>query len=249
MNEMKGREMTRRLKEVLIFTPTPNEFKGVSRHIGQASFSNFKATVVECGPGKINATFKLAAEVIPRLGQGHKPAFLVGSGTSGSLSLSLTEGDMIASSSVTISDWRMEDDSSRQFSAYGLFDYKPLAPAAAEEMALTCDDFVVKRLMSKLESRDFKIGRMMTSDTFVAGVDNKISSGKNFNCLACDMESGAFAFTARNLLGGIPWFNLRVVADTLDENLSDYFKKEINMVEILGQKTAEALTVLDKLLD
>lgn len=236
-------------REVLVFTPTPNEYKGVSRYLGQSVFKNFTTTVVECGPGKINATFKLSAEIMPRLNRGHKPAFVVGSGTSGSLSLGLREGEVIASSSVTISDWKMEDGRDLHFSPYGRFNYKPIAPAVAEEIALTCHDLTVKKLMDELGAQGFKVGRMMSSDTFVAGMDNKLNSGRKFNCLACDMESGAFAFTAQHLLGGIPWFNVRVVADTLDESLADYFNKEVDMVEILGKKTADALTALDKLLD
>lgn len=247
LNDLKGGVMSDS-REVLVFTPTPNEYKGVSRHLGQHSFKNFNVSVVECGPGKINATFKLSSEILHRLSQGRKPAFVVGSGTSGSLSLGLREGEIIASSSVTISDWRMEDDKERHFSAYGRFNYKPITPAVAEEMALTCHDLTVKKLMEELKNQGFKTGRMMSSDTFVAGLNNKLNSGKAFNCLACDMESGAFAFTAQHLLGGIPWFNIRVVADTLDESLTDYFEKEVNMVEILGRKTAEALTALDKLM-
>jgi len=63
------------------------------------------------------------------------------------------------------------------------------------------------------------------------------------------MESGVFAYAAQNLLGNRPWLNLRVVADTLDETLADYFTKEADMTEILGAKTRQALEVLDKLLE
>lgn len=240
--------MSTNAREVLVFTPTPNEFAAVRSHVARGSFKNFRVKVVESGPGKINAAFKAAAEITPRLAAGRRPAFVVGAGTSGSLSLELAEGDLVASSSVVISDWRLEDDSDRRHGVYGLFNYQPLEPGLADEIALDCPDPTVGRLMEQLGQTGFKRGRLMTSDTFVAGQANKLGLGRDFKCLACDMESGAFAYAAQNLLGGLPWFNLRVVADTLDESLHDYFNKEVDMVEILGAKTVQALSALDELL-
>ena len=234
--------------EVIVFTPTPNEFAAVKRQVEAGVYHNFTPRVVESGPGKINATFKMAAEVLPLTASGKRPAFVLGSGTSGSLSLELTAGDLIASSACLISDWRMEDDDCRHSGVYGQFVYHPVTTEKAEEMTITCNDPIVEKLMVRLTGKGFTRGRMLTSDTFVAGRNNKLSLGRDFDCLTCDMESGAFAFTAQHLLGGIPWFNLRVVADTLDESLHDYFNKEIDMVEILGTKTAQALTALDELM-
>lgn len=235
--------------EILIFTPTPNEHRGVKRRVAEGRFKNFTATVVESGPGKINAAFKIAAEVLPRLARGRKPAVIIGAGTSGSLDRRLASGDLIASSSALISDWKMEDDDSQQHGVYSQFVYRPLEPGAAEEMAITCPDPRVDRLLVRLEGEGFKRGRLLTSDTFVSGLNRKLTMGQNFGCLACDMESGAFAFAAQHLLGGLPWFNLRVVADTLDDNLADYFNKEVDMVEILASRTLQALEVWDGLMD
>jgi len=235
--------------EVLVFTPTPNEHAAVKKHLAAAEFKNFTAQVIESGPGKINATFKMTAEVLPRLAGGRKPLCLVGAGTSGSLNLQMTAGDIIISRSCFISDWRMEDDSSRQHGPYGQFSYAPIESVKLEDLSISCQSPAIARLLDKLDGAGFKKGRLMTSDTFVAGSGNKLSQGRDFDCLACDMESGAFAYTAQHLLGGLPWFNLRVVADTLDETLEDYFTKEVDMVEILGAKTAEALKALDALLD
>ena len=249
MTDQKGRpNMNNAEKEVLVFTPTPNEHQAVKRHLEDTAFSNIKVRVLESGPGKINAAFKMAAEVLPGLARGQRPAFVVGAGTAGSLNLEMAGGDLIASTSCVISDWRMEDGLSRHNGVYGQFVYEPLSAELAESMALNCDDPTAARLMEHLGAQGFKRGRLMTSDTFVAGRDHKLSLGRDFSALACDMESGAFAFTAQHLLGGLPWFNLRIVADTLDESLADYFKMEIDMVEILGAKTAEALRALDRLI-
>ena len=239
--------MSSSLPEVLIFSPTPNEYQAVKEHVGRTAFKNFSAAVVESGPGKINATFKMAAEITPRLAAGRKPAFVLGAGTSGSLDASLASGEVIASNSVVISDWRMEDGRNCHFGCYGQFVYREMDGRLPDEMAVECADPTVEKLMTLLAGAGFKRGRLATADTFVAGLDNKLSHGRTFGALACDMESGAFAYTAERLLG-LPWFNLRVVADTLDETLADYFEKEVDMVSVLGEKTARALTILDGLM-
>ena len=60
------------------------------------------------------------------------------------------------------------------------------------------------------------------------------------------MESGAFAYIAQNKFK-LPWFNLRVVADSLDENFLHYQKMEAEMTEILARHLATALQTLDEL--
>jgi nucleoside phosphorylase len=232
--------------EVVILTPTPNEYRKVSRHIGLASFRNLAATVVECGPGKINAAFAAAREILPRLAAGER-AVLVGAGTSGSLSLDLTGGDIIASPSAVISDWRREDGRTVKVSPYGWFDYREADPHQVERMVIECRDSMVLEFMGALSGSGLKIGRMLTSDTFIEGRDLKLSMGSAYGCLACDMESGAFGYVAGRLMG-IPWFNLRVVADTLDDGLADYFAMEGDITDILGRHVVRALTILDGVL-
>ncbi|UQZ88709.1 hypothetical protein C4J81_05620 [Deltaproteobacteria bacterium Smac51] len=249
MTPQKGNfQMSNSKKDIIIFNPTPNEFEAVKRHVGAASFRNINPTVIESGMGKINAAFQMAAEVLPRVEGGKKPAVVIGAGTSGSLNMKLTGGDMIVSNAAIIADWRMEDDFNRHCAAYGDINFRAVEPSLAEEMTIACTDPIVTTLLDRLENRGFKRGRMLTSDTFVAGINNKLRLGHEFGCLACDMESAAFGYTASKRLDGIPWFNLRVVADTIDESLSDYVNMEIDMVEILGGKTVEALTILDELL-
>ena len=231
--------------KILIFTPTPNEYAAVSRHLGAAVFKHFRVQVVASGPGAVNAAFKMAEA---SSAGGRKPDFLIGAGTCGSLSKTLAGGDLIASAEALIADWLMEDDAGRSYGPYGLFEYQPLTPATAEAMTIKCADPVVTELLNRLETLGFKRGRLLTSGVFVAGLKNKLAKGRDFQALGCDMESGVFAYVARNLLGDRPWFNLRVVADTLDETLADYFTKEAGMTDILGARTAQALAVLDELL-
>jgi nucleoside phosphorylase len=232
---------------VFVFAPTPNEYRAAVRHVEAVSFKNFRTRVIKSGPGKINAAFQVAAALGRAEKAGEKALFVVGAGTAGSLSMTLAGGDLIISSSALIADWLMEDDEGRRYGAYGRFVYEKPGAETAAAMSLDCADPRVERLGALLAVRGFKRGRLLTSDAFVAGRNHKLALGRDFEALACDMESGAFAYAAGVLLN-LPWFNLRVVADTLDDALADYFKVEKDMVEILGRGLAETLTALDEIL-
>ncbi len=233
-------------KSVYIFNPTVNEYEAVKAQVLARTFKNIQPEVFNSGMGKISAAFAVARETTRRLAPG-QTALIIGAGTAGSLSAKLASGDMIVSNSATIGDWRMEDEAARHCAPYGGIDFRPVTPALAEEMAITCGDPLVTALMERL-GEGFKRGRMLTGDTFVSGVGHKLRLGREFAALACDMESGAFAYTAARRLGGLPWLNLRIVADTIDDSLHDYVNMEINMVEILGAQTVLVLKTLDDLL-
>ncbi|MDR3154840.1 MAG: hypothetical protein LBW85_11380 [Deltaproteobacteria bacterium] len=172
---------------------------------------------------------------------------VAGVGTSGSLSLDIQAGEAVFSLDSVIADWRHEDGSETLVGPYGEFDYGPLGPQRLESMAIRCLAPALRSLESRLSGRGFRAGRVLTSDSFVAGRELKLRLGEAYGALVCDMESGAFAWTAKRL-GGVPWFNLRVAADTLDETLSDYFDKERGITDLLGAKTLEAMKGLDRIL-
>ena len=240
--------MTSDKSEIILLTPTPGERLGVSERLEGKVFSKLYPTVVESGPGKINAAMTLARELASRRERGSPPAFAAGVGTCGSLNKSLRGGEMVASLDCVISDWRHEDGKENLTGPYGTFDYGRLSPDRLEGMAIRCGNPVLLELMDILGKNGFRIGRVLTSDAFVVGKEHKLSLGEAFGALVCDMESGAFALAARKL-GDVPWLNIRIVADTLDESLEDYFKVETTMADILGSKTLEILEILNGLLE
>ena len=227
-------------------TPTPNEYRSVSGHIGAASFKNLTATVIECGPGRLNAAYHFGKELVFKRRAKEKPV-LVGAGTSGSLSLDLAGGDVIVSNSAVISDWRMEDGQSVKVSPYGTFDYREPDRAHVERMTLECRMPLVAGFIENLPKDKFKFGRMLSSEAFISGKEHKLEMGRVYGCVACDMESGAFGYLASKT-PGLPWFNVRVVADTLDDALGDYFAIERDMTDILGRHLVMALGKLDEML-
>jgi nucleoside phosphorylase len=240
--------MTIQKSEIILLCPTPGEYAGVSEHLKNKVFTRLHVTVVESGPGKINAALKLASEISVRNASGKLPAFVAGAGTSGSLDASLRRGELTASIDSIVSDWRHEDGEEVLVGPYGTFDYEKLTPLRAEKMAIRCEFPLIKEFMGVLSNNNFKVGRILTADSFVAGKDHKLSLGLAYKALVCDMESGAFAWTARKL-HNIPWFNLRIVADTLDERLEDYFKMESAVTDALGKKTLVAMEILNSLLE
>jgi nucleoside phosphorylase len=230
-----------------VFTSTPNEYRAVSHHVGQAGFARLACSVIECGAGRINASFAAARELAAKEAAGKGQPIIVGTGTSGSLSMDLRQGEVIVSNSAVISDWRMEDGDAVTLSPYGQFDYRHPDPGHVERMAIECRDGLILGLLERLPRESFRQGRLLTSEAFVAGKDNKLAKGAAFGALACDMESGVYAHIG-NRLANVPWLNVRVVADTLDESLGDYFAMERGVTDILGAKVAETLKILESLL-
>jgi adenosylhomocysteine nucleosidase len=233
-------------REILAFAPTPQEYQGLSKILSSKTFRNFKLSLIESGPGKINAALAVGAQLALSRKKNRDIAYLAGIGTSGALTSHLRPADMVFSLSSIISDWRMEDGSEIKVGPYGQFQYQPASPETVRNMALESIDPLLVKLSEKLDGNEFQKGRLLTSDAFVCGREHRLSLGHTFQALACDMESGAFALGAAQYK--TPWFNIRIVADTLEEGLEDYFKKEVDMTEILGQNTFTALSALDSLL-
>jgi adenosylhomocysteine nucleosidase len=199
---------------------------------------NFDHELVETGPGKLNAAMWLA-----RLLAKAPADLVIGAGTAGSLELSLKPGDFLASAEVLISDWRMEDGATNQVAPYGSFNYGPIAENV-EKIVIRSPGSLSQKLLASL-GPEFLKGRILSSDAFVSGREHKLNLGNLFGCRICEMEAGAIAHVARRS-GNPPWLHLRIVADTLDEALQDYFKMELDMTRILGERVLRVLTLLDE---
>ena len=238
-----------KMKEILVFNPTEQEHASCSKHLASARFNNFKTRAVLTGPGKINATYTMAGEIQHMRYKGEDPLLVVGAGTAGSLDRHLKSGDLIISASSFISDWVMEDGDIYQHAMYGDLSYLPLCCETLEGLYICCEDEQVQKLLAAMRNKNMLAGNLMTSDTFVAGVQNKLERGEKFNCLACDMESGVFGFLANSKFSGLPWFNLRVVADTIEHGFDDYAEMEADMTEILAYGLVNSLETFDSMLD
>lgn len=233
---------------VLIINPTPHEYKATRRHLAGKTFERIEPVVRECGPGKINAAFALTSNWHEMERQGNPPRVIIGAGTSGALDYGLKNGDIIFSAVSVISDYQMVTEHNTQSSAYGLLNFIEPQNFKPEDIAIGCRDPLIGKLAAHMESKHCKLGAMLTSDTFVTGKENRLRLGERFNCLSCDMESGAFAYVAEDKLK-TPWFNLRIVADTLNEDFGHYKLMEVEMTDLLGGRLMLALQALDEMLE
>ncbi|MDR1166322.1 MAG: hypothetical protein LBO66_10760 [Deltaproteobacteria bacterium] len=232
---------------VLILTPTPGEYAGVANRLAGKERARFRHWIIESGPGKINAAAALAAALAPLKRDKRPPALILGVGTAGSLSHALKAGEVVVADEAIVGDWRHDDGDEIHVGPYAVFAYGPPDPARVEAMAIKSRSPLASGLKALLEREGFTPGRVLTTDSFVAGRENKLRLGELYKAAVCDMESGAFAWTAEKIFG-VPWLCLRIVADSLDETLNDYFLKERDVTEVLGEKTALALDLADQLL-
>lgn len=232
---------------ILIINPTPHEYKATCRHLAGKEFENIHPVVRECGPGKINAAFSLTLHWHELAQQGETPRLVIGAGTSGALDYGLKTGDIIFSATSIISDYGMLTEHGFHNSATGALTFIEPRNFKPENIAIACRDPLIQDLAAHMEAKHCKPGAMLTSDTFVTGKDNRLNLGARYQCLACDMESGAFAYVAENKLK-TPWFNMRIVADTLNEDFEHYKLMEVEMTELLGGRLMVALQALDEMM-
>ena len=231
---------------ILIINPTPHEYKATCRHLAGKEFNNIEPVVRECGPGKINAAFSLTQHYLELEREGRAPRAIIGAGTAGALDYGMKTGDIIFSATSIISDYRMVTEHASQNSAYGVLRFIEPQNFKPEDIAIACQDPLILKLATHMAEKHCKLGAMLTSDTFVTGKDNRLELGAHYKCLACDMESGAFAYVAQDKLK-TPWFNLRIVADNLNEGFDHYKLMEVEMTELLGGRLLVALQALDEM--
>lgn len=232
--------------EVVIFTPSPEERLALADGLEGHEFVKFTVRVEAAGPGKINTAASVAAFLTRSVPPGgEKPLLVIGAGVAHSLDMKLRAGEVIASGSAIIGDWMMESDYVRTYGAYGQPVYRALNAQAAGELSLNCPSPLVRELADRLRSKGFLSGRILTTDTYAVGFSQKLARGRLFDCPAGDSESGALAWVAEQY--GRPWFNLRVVADTMDETVRETQQPDLDTREILVLKTVVALSTLDQM--
>lgn len=230
--------------EVFIFTPTHEEYRLLADNLSDEAFDNFIVRVIETGSGLINTAAKAAAFLEPYRAAREKP-LIMGAGICGSLNLKLRAGDAVCSTEAILGDWAMETDHARTYGLYGEASYKALIGSTAEEMSLSSRSPQVQELLKRLAVKGFLPGRLFSSDTFITGLTAKLERGRRFGCLGADMESGALALVAEGL--GLPWLNLRVVADTLDQELKSADDPERDVRAILPLKALVLLSTFGQM--
>ncbi len=172
---------------------------------------------------------------------------LVGTDIYDSLDQIMPDDGITSSVATVTSDWMMEDGEARHYNPYTHFEYSSLTPVEIETITIKCPNLTVTRLMGYLEERRLKDEHLITFGIFIPDLKNKLVWGHDFLALGYNIESKTFAFTAQNILGNLPCFNLQLLAYTLYDTLKDYLTIEMSMTNILRASPAKILVVLNEM--
>lgn len=164
-----------------------------------------QVVLTECGIGKVNAAMS-AQVMINRF----DPSVIINSGIAGSVSRTLSIGDIVISKDCVQHDF----DGTQMGDPKGLIQYNdekridiPADSDTANKLFAACADIKDTKVV---------IGRIATGDIFVADKSMRNAIAVEFDALACEMEGGAVAQVCyRN---DVPFAVLRCISDDFDEN-------------------------------
>lgn len=168
--------------------------------------------LVQCGIGKVSA-----AICTQMLIDFYNPDVIINSGVAGALSKEVTVGDIVIATAAVQHDF----DSTAFGDPKGtleLFGKKLIEIPADEEISAQLFE-AAKKLD---DTRAFR-GIIATGDKFVADSEERLSIGKEFSALACEMEGGAMAqvcYRAR-----VPFAILRSISDDIGHNTTVDFNE------------------------
>lgn len=231
--------------KVLIFVPFHEQYRAAAAELEGADFKGFSVSLIETGPGLIQSAAKAGAMLEPYREARDKPLLVIGLGGCASLNLKLRAGDFICSTSVVPGDWLMESDQARTYGPYGQPSYKVLGGGSADELAVNSRGPFSHELAKKLGGKGFLSGRLLSSDTYPAGFNARLERGRRFDCLASDMESAALALAAEKL--GLDWINIRMVSETIDEDLKAAEDPVRDVGDLLPLKMMVVLATIEAL--
>lgn len=166
--------------------------------------------VTECGIGKVNAAVTTQVMI-----DTFSPFAIINSGVGGALSESLKVGDIVISTCAVEHDY--------DTTAFG--DPKGLICFKDEQVVdIPADENLCQKLLTAcetLENTTVLKGKIATGDQFISDTAKRLSIGKEFNALACEMEGCAVGQVCyRN---SVPFAILRCISDDLTNSTSmDY---------------------------
>lgn len=197
---------------------------GVTFYKGNLGKSEVVA--VECGIGKVNAAICTRMMI-----DFYKPDCIINSGVAGALSTQVSVGDIVIATSAVQHDY----DST----AFG--DPKGLITCPNGNIInFPADEELSQKLCEaadKLEDTRVFRGVVATGDKFVSDSEERLSIGKEFSALACEMEGGAMAqvcYRAR-----VPFAILRSISDDIGHNTTVDFNEFKVMA---AKKTVDVLS-------
>ncbi len=184
------------------------------------------AVIAQCGIGKVNSA--ICTQIMIDLFSVDE---IINSGVAGALSLDVTVGDVVVATAAVQHDF----DTTAFGAPKGLmeFDGERIIEIPADE-ALSEPLFECAK---KLEDSNVFRGIIATGDKFVADSEERLSIGREFSALACEMEGGAMAHVCRR--AKVPYAILRSISDDIGHNTTVSFDEFKVMA---AKKTVEILS-------
>lgn len=192
------------------------EIEGTVTRSGATFYSgkiqNTDVVIVQCGIGKVSA-----AICTQMLIDYYEPDVIINSGVAGALSADVTVGDVVIATAAVQHDF--------DCTAFG--DPKGTLELLGKRMIeLPADEEISAKLFEAAKTLDntrvFR-GIVATGDKFVADSEERLSIGKEFSALACEMEGGAMAQVC--VRAGVPFAILRSISDDIGHNTTVDFNE------------------------
>ncbi len=194
----------------IIKTESTMEKSGTTYYKGKIGETD--VVLVQCGIGKVSA-----AICTQMLIDFYNPDVIINSGVAGALSVDVTVGDIVIATAAVQHDF----DSTAFGEPKGTLELlgKKMIELPADE------DFSAKlfEAAKKLDDTRAFRGIIATGDKFVADSDERLSIGKEFSALACEMEGGAMAQVC--VRAGVPFAILRSISDDIGHNTTVDFNE------------------------
>lgn len=208
----------------IIKTESTMEKSGTIFYKGK--IGNTDVVLVQCGIGKVSA-----AICTQMLIDFYSPDMIINSGVAGALSADVTVGDVVIATAAVQHDF----DCTVFGEAKGTLEL--LGKRIVE---IPADEEISSKLYEaakKLDGTRVFRGIVATGDKFVSDSEERLSIGKEFSALACEMEGGAMAqvcYRAR-----VPFAILRSISDDIGHNTTVDF----NEFKIMAaKKTVDVLS-------
>ncbi len=202
------------------------EKSGMTFHKGK--IKNSEAVIAQCGVGKVNSA--ICTQIMIDF---FSPDLIINSGVGGALDEKLSVCDLV------IGDYAVEHD----MDVTALGEEKGNLDLGREQLVrLPLDKETSKRLMKfaeGYEGSNVYLGTIASGDKFVSDTQERLSIGRQFGALACEMEGAAVAHVCYR--ANVPCAIVRAISDDLTNNTGMDFNE---FKFIAAGKTVELLVGL-----
>lgn len=186
---------------------------------------NSSAVIAQCGVGKVNAAICTQLMI-----DFFNPSLIINSGVGGALDERLRVCDIV------IGDFALQHD----MDVTALGEERGNLDLGNEQLVrLPLDKKTTEKLMSLAKSckgSNAYLGTIASGDKFVSDTEERLSIGRHFNALACEMEGASMAHVCYR--AGVPCAIIRAISDDLTHNTGMSFNE---FKYIAAEKTVELL--------